>query len=46
MPGRSGRHAPHGLSRSRSNGVVLPVLLAVICVALVLGVLWAGYTFG
>ncbi len=43
---RNGRRAPHGLSRAPAGGALLPVFLGLACVALVLGVLWLGYTFG
>jgi hypothetical protein len=43
---RHGRRLPHGLSRAPAGGTPLAVVLGLGCVAVVLGVLWLGYTFG
>lgn len=37
---------PHGLSRTRGGGTMLPIVLGLACAALVLGLLWLAYTFG
>ena len=36
---------PHGLSRMRGGGTVLPMVLGLACAVLVLAVLWLAYTF-
>ncbi|MDE2319012.1 MAG: hypothetical protein KGK02_04860 [Rhodospirillales bacterium] len=36
---------PHGLSRTRAGGTILPAILGLACAALVLAILWLAYTF-
>lgn len=40
------RHTPHGLSRDTHDHPLLPMLVGLLCAAVVLFALWAAYTYG
>lgn len=37
---------PHGLSREKSTGLALPMIIGLICAVVILAILWLAYTYG
>ena len=38
--------APHGLSREKSTGLALPMIIGLVCALVILAILWLAYTYG
>lgn len=43
---RQTKHVPHGLSRERNAGSALPMIIGLVCAAIILAILWLAYTYG
>lgn len=40
---KAGRHA---LSREKNTGLAMPMVIGLVCAAIILAILWLAYTYG